>query len=239
MKSKSEFRHFRDYESMSKVCADHIIQRLNSKDQFKIGIATGSSPELLYKLLGNHLNAHPELRSKIEIVQLDEWYGLPKSHPSSCHYYINEMIIRPWQLGPEQCLLLNGDKEQVRQLIKMHESLEKYPLDLCILGFGKNGHLALNEPGSLPSSTCRVVKLTEDSKSHSMVADIGIEISKGMTIGLDEIMQSKEVILLITGNGKQKAFKKFKKGAAVRHAPASVLHKHKNALFFVDESMIA
>ena len=227
--------HFPDYKEMSIHAAQLCIDRIQNKQALRIGVPTGSSPKMTYKIIGQYLEQHDPLRSRIEIVQLDEWYGLSSDHSSSCNHAIMKEVIRPWKLSLNQCFLIKGDVQQKEQLIVMKKLLEERPLDLCILGFGKNGHLALNEPGALANESSRIVNLHNDSRLHEMLPDNN-SITKGITIGMKEIMESKEILLLITGRGKNKSYQSFlQKKLSI---PASHLYQHNNCTCLVDDSSV-
>lgn len=223
---------------MSLAAADHILQRIQESDPCRMGIATGQSPALVYGLLAKRFAEQTSLRDKIDILQIDEWYGLSKEHPSSCYFNIEKEVIRPWKLKSRQCFLIEGDRNQAAQMIAMQKSLEEKPLDLCILGFGKNGHLAFNEPGSTATSTCRIISLDKVSESHSMVKDVKQAVNKGMTIGLKEIMQSKEILLLITGTEKQEAYQKLINKVGIKESPSNLLYAHENWTCMVDKGSV-
>ena len=215
------------------------MRKVQQDDTLTLGCATGTSPALSYQLIAKALGNQPGLRGKINVFQLDEWYGLGKADQGSCHSYMEEQIVKPWSLGSGQCFLLNGRaQDQDAQLADMRRQLKMQPLDLCVLGLGKNGHLALNEPGSSVKSECRIVELEPSSKAHQMLKVSENKVHKGITIGLREILESREIWLLITGNDKKVAYDNFLKQPAAHSFPAAALFEHHNWKCFVDSSSI-
>ena len=202
-------RFFEDHNSLSSYAADLIVERCENKPGLTLGLATGYSPTLTYQYVAKLSNSQKELLGAISIVQLDEWVGTRPEEAASCHNYIANHVIGPWQLSPEQYILLNGDPlyaSEEAENLKVHLSSNK--LDLCILGLGRNGHLALNEPGSHKTDRARIVELDPMSQRHPMISLKEEAPEQGITIGLAEIMESKEIILLITGEEKRNPFQK-------------------------------
>ena len=227
------------HEALSRAAADLVLDRMKKKNDLNLGLATGFSPRLTYSYLGEHLKLNPNLRSCLRIVQLDEWLGTLPEDPSSCQYYLKKHVTESWGLEEEQCFLLNGDSLLApKEIQKLKQHLAGNPLDLCILGLGRNGHLALNEPGTNVSQSSRIVRLHAGSREHSMLSTSKEPITKGLTIGLKEIMNSNEVLLLIAGPGKEKAFDQLMTGSASDKIPASVLLKHPNWQCYTDNSIL-
>ena len=230
---------FSDYKALSRASADLILDRIKKKRTLSLGLATGFSPRLTYFYLGENLSRDQKLRSWLRVVQLDEWFGAQPEDPSSCQHYLKKHVIESWGLKDDQCILLNGNSRFASaEIQKFQKHLADNPLDLCILGLGKNGHLALNEPGSVISQSSRIVVLQPQSREHDMLRHRQVPITKGMTIGLDEIMSSGEIILLVAGPGKEEAFDKLILEPPSDEFPASVLFEHPNWHCFVDKSAI-
>lgn len=232
-------KNYADFESMSAAAARLVISRIQQRPEIRIGLSSGNTPTLTYKLIGNYLAKHSELIPRIDVVQLDEWVGLPPEDPSSCQNYLRISVSLPWQLAEDQCQFLNGTHAQRNSQIKiLKRQLASKSLDLCILGLGRNGHLALNEPGSDIADTSRIVDLHPESRNHSMLSHSSITVKQGMTIGLQEISEAEELILLVSGQGKKEVFYQFLSKKRVEELPVSLLHGHPNSKCFVDRSSI-
>ena len=228
-----------NYNQLSEAAGNLIVERIDGSVTCLIGLATGFSPKLTYNYVGKQLTREPSLVPKIKGMQLDEWYGLSRENPGSCMHYLNLNVIKPWQLNSDQCLFIDGQhSDQEIQISEMKKSLSHRQMDICILGLGKNGHLAMNEPGSKLDVPCRIVDLDFSSKTHSMLMSVKATVQKSITIGLKEILESKEIILLVTGLGKKEAFQKFLDKKPVEVFPASAIYHHDNWKCFVDESSV-
>lgn len=231
---------FLNHQQLSASLCQKVITHIEHYDSFFLGPATGFSPKLAYELIAKQLAVNPRLSSKIKMIQLDEWLGLSPKDEVSCYYRIKKQVVSAWNLDEEQCFFLDGnDKDQEIQLEKMKDNLRKKPMDLCILGLGKNGHIAFNEPGSSLDATCRIVDLSVTSKAKIMSQKPGVSVEKGITIGLKEILESKEVLLLVTGEEKEEAFQKLQNNTSIEEFPASALYTHPNWKCFVDLSSVS
>ena len=224
---------------MSKALAGYVVSRILKNPRLRLGLATGFSPQLSYELIGNQLNESQVRQSNLKIVQLDEWYGVKPTETASCNYYLKKNVVESWRLTNDQVLWLDGTPiKAMSELNKLKSALAKDPLDLCILGLGYNGHLALNEPGSVVSESSRIVVLDAQSRDHSMLNDHQEKVTKGMTIGLKEIMTSREIVLIIAGHGKTRTYRKLLTRPVALEFPASVLFDHPNWICVVDQTAI-
>ena len=228
-----------DYNCLSEAAGEHIVHRLMNSETCLIGMSTGFSPKLTYAHIAKQLARMPSLVEKVIGFQLDEWYGLSEENPGSCRHYFNMNVIKPWKLNSDQCFCIDGQHlDHKFQISEMKKCLNRRPMDICILGLGKNGHLALNEPGSKLNDPCRIVDLDIPSKTHKMLQNTDQNVLKGITVGIKEILESKELVLLVTGPKKKKAFNKLIDIAPIEDFPASAIYHHNNWKCFVDESSV-
>jgi len=230
---------FLNYSDYLDTIVNKIMSQIRVNEKTLIGIATGFSPTKIYSLIGEKLKNEPELRAKIYIFQLDEWKGVSVNEKNSCHYYIINNVIVPWKLDIKNCFMIDGlTFEDENQLIKYQKYLIKKSLDICILGIGENGHLALNEPGTKKNQLFGIQKLSSASLNHAMLEKSKQLITHGISIGIKEIMDSKEVILLISGENKQQTYESFITKKDYNSFPASILHNHQNCSTFIDPDTI-
>ena len=142
----------KDYESLSRRAEVHVVRALRQKPRLLLGVATGASPAGLYERLAKR--AQPSLFRRITVVGLDEWLGLPPRHGGSCQRYIHERILRPLGIPRSRYQGFRADREdRAAETRRMARWLDREgPLDLAILGLGRNGHLLMNEPADGPSA---------------------------------------------------------------------------------------
>jgi galactosamine-6-phosphate isomerase len=227
----------KDYKEMSTLAADLIQEELKKKPELLLCVPTGNSPAGLYEALVARSIASPELFAQLRIIKLDEWGGVPENHPHTCEFFIKNKLIGPLNISPERYLTFRSDPEDpegecqlVRAILK-----EEGPIDLCILGLGQNGHLGLNEPGASLEPYCHVAELSERSLEHDMIASLELKPSYGLTLGMQEILSSRKIILLVTGEGKKEMYSKLMERKITTDHPASFLWTHGNVSCFLDK----
>jgi len=232
--------HTADYRSMSLKSSRILIESMRKKPEALLCIATGGSPEGMYAEVTKSVAAEPGLTSGIQLLALDEWYGIPSDHPATCSSFIRQNVSVPWFVSDDRLELFDsaaGNPES--ECRRINNYLKKNgPIDLCILGIGRNGHLGLNEPGSVKNDHTRVIELTKSSTLHPMLKNTGAVASRGMSLGIADILNSREIVILITGSGKIDAYNAFMKKANPEEWPASFLWEHNNVSCIVDDSCL-
>jgi galactosamine-6-phosphate isomerase len=122
---------------------------------------------------------------------------------------------------------------------RIQDKLDKEgPVDLCILGIGLNGHLALNEPSDYLSLGCHVTQLSETSLSHIMVDEMGKKPSFGLTLGMRDILSSKMILIIIQGVQKKDIIKRFLSKKVTNLLPASYLWLHPNVVCLIEKNAV-
>jgi galactosamine-6-phosphate isomerase len=115
---------------------------------------------------------------------------------------------------------------------------ENGALDICILGLGKNGHIAFNEPAEALKPYFHKALLAKTTIAHDPALSQGDEPAFGLCVGMEGIMQSKKIIFLITGKGKQEAVKRIMERKIGTDCPASFLWMHPNVECLIDSSAV-
>jgi 6-phosphogluconolactonase/glucosamine-6-phosphate isomerase/deaminase len=133
--------------------------------------------------------------------------------------------------------LFNGKANDLAQECKDIDGFIEHNggIDYMFLGLGMNGHLALNEPGVDPESRSHVMPL--DSVTRQVAVKYFEEmpdISRGITLGIKNILDSKHIQLLITGKKKRDIVKRILASEATNMLPATLLFGHSNAEFILD-----
>lgn len=224
-----KINYFSNAEVMSQKAADIVLEKVRHKPNLVICAATGSSPKLLYQILAEEHQKQEQLFQKAQIMPLDEWIGLPSSE-GSCHAYIKRHILIPLQISEARyfdfnakALSLEIECERMQLVLK-----NKGPIDLCILGLGKNGHLGFNEPAKELQPHCHVANLSLQSQEHNMIGSTKSKPTKGLTLGMQDILAARKVILVVSGKGKETVTKQLLSGDVTNDCPATWLWKHSN-----------
>jgi galactosamine-6-phosphate isomerase len=221
--------YFANTDEISQKAADIVVKEVKGNRELLICAATGSSPKRLYQILAMEQQKNTTLFEKAQVIPLDEWIGLP-TEEGSCHAYINEHILEPLHIDEERYFKFNGaaidlDKECKR--IKSLLEIKKH-IDLLILGLGKNGHLGFNEPAAELQLHCHVADLSKQSQEHSMIEGAFEKPTKGLTLGMQDILNAKKIILIVSGDSKEVATNQLLSGKITNECPASWLWKHNN-----------
>ena len=220
---------FENIDQMSHKAAYIIMGEIMLNPHLILCTATGSSPMKLYRKLGEQAKKRKALFEQIRVVPLDEWVGLASSD-GSCNAFLQKYFLSPLKVSQERYFPFNPKAENLEDECKRMQVILKDlgPLDVCILGLGKNGHLGFNEPANELQPHCHIADLTIESQQHSMITGSSIKPIQGITLGIQEILSSKRILLLVSGNDKEEAKKQFLSGKISPQCPASFLWKHGN-----------
>lgn len=223
---------FRNYEEMSKASAQFMVKTLIDQPNVNICFASGGSPERTYELFVQEANDIDH--SQMAVTKLDEWCNVEPDSPLSCERFLQERIIKPLNIKQDNYISFQSNANDFKEECqKVHAALDRQPIDLCILGLGKNGHLGLNEPNSYLQPYAHIATLSKITKGHAMIN--GSTLEEGMSIGMQEIMASKKILLQVSGDGKEEIFKNFLKGHIDPQLPATFLWMHPNVEVYVCE----
>lgn len=224
--------NFKDYEEMSVASATLMEETLQQKKDSNICLASGDSPKRTYQLFVEKLKDLDY--SNMMLTKLDEWCDIHSDSPMSCEKYLRERVLSLLDFNDKNFISFQSDATNYEdECMRIHSALETKPIDLCVLGLGKNGHLGLNEPNAFLQPFAHVAKLSDITKTHTMIEDC--DLQRGLTIGMAEIMASKKILLQISGTGKQFIYKEFLSGKLNTQLPASFLWMHPNVVVYVCE----
>lgn len=173
----------------------------------------------------------------LTLFLLDEFGGLPVDDPGRCMTMLERDLLASAE-GEPTVHAPDVDASDPGLAAERYGALvAKGGLDLAIVGLGANGHIGMNEPGSTPELTTRVVELEPSTTSH---ATAGYGASQpptwGITLGLAELMAAKEVWVLVTGDHKTDILNRTLHGFVDSEVPATYLTTHSNCVFLVDEA---
>jgi glucosamine-6-phosphate deaminase len=228
----------KDYEQMSKVAAEIVVEVLNAKPNAVLGMATGSTPLGLYQELVR-LHKEEELDfSHVTTFNLDEYVGLQPNHPQSYHYFMHEHFFKHVNVPPENVNIPSGSTSNFPAFCEWFEQRieECGGIDLQILGIGSDGHIAFNEPTSSLSSRTRLKTLSKQTiDDNARFFDKREEVPiYAITMGVGTILEARKLILLASGKGKANAVAQAVEGPVTSMITASALQWHRDAKVIVD-----
>jgi galactosamine-6-phosphate isomerase len=229
-----------NYEEMSLYGAGLIFKEIQKKRDLLMCPATGSTPTLTYDLLAKKYPENSQLFSEVRFIKLDEWAEIPVNNPATCEVYLQKHLLKPLKADPLRIISFKNDPEDPENEIKRvsKELAESGNIDLCILGMGLNGHLGFNEPGDHLIAGIHLAELADTLKRHDMIKRLNRDIRYGFTLGMNDIMRSKKILLLVNGSHKKEAFKRFFLSGITTHFPATMLWMHPDVTVLCDQEAL-
>jgi glucosamine-6-phosphate deaminase len=232
----------KDYEEMSEKAANIVIEHMKSLKRPVIGFATGSTPIGLYNCLVKKYQQKEVSFKNATTFNLDEYVGLPKENKNSYHYYMHENLFQHIDIQPENVHIPNGMAEDLEQECMTYDRLiSKNKIDIQILGLGLNGHIGFNEPGTSFKSRTHIVKLDQSTRKANarFFQSIDEVPTKAITMGIETIMESKKILLLVSGKKKADALARLLGNSDISEEfPASILRQHNDVTVIADEEAL-
>jgi galactosamine-6-phosphate isomerase len=226
-----------NYESMSAAAAEAVIQMIEIKTNALLCTASGDSPSGLYKKLVDELEKNNTDVSKLKFVGLDEWMGMNGNDEGSCRFHLNNQLFHPLKISENKIAFFDGkaidpDLEcgRIDHFIK-----DNNDIDLAIVGLGMNGHVGMNEPGTsslLHSHVAKIDPITQQVGQKYFKEKK--EISSGLTLGIANLMEAKNVMLIVSGKKKAEIVKQVFEGKISEKLPAGLLRNHPNFSVYLD-----
>jgi glucosamine-6-phosphate deaminase len=233
------------YEAMSKWTAHTIAAKINAFQPTKVkpfvlGFPTGSSPIGTYQHLVS-LNEQGKVSFKhVVTFNMDEYVGLPETHPESYHYFMWHHLFSHVDVNPENVNILNGNAPDLAKECEDYEERIRRVggIHVFLGGIGADGHIAFNEPGSSLSSRTRIKTLTHDTRianARFFDNDPNKVPKTALTVGVGTVMDAQEVIILVTGHSKARALQKVVEEGVNHMWTVSQLQLHRHGMIVCDE----
>ena len=225
----------------SEAAARVVARLVREKPNAVIGLATGSTPLILYREL---IRLHKEEGldfSEVITFNLDEYIGLEKEHPQSYHTFMWENLFSQINIKEENVHIPDGMADDVPASCAAYERamVEAGGIDLQVLGIGSDGHVGFNEPTSSFASRTRIKTLTQQTVADNARFFDGDESQVPhhcITMGIGTIMDARMILMLAFGEGKAEAIADTVEGPVSAMMPASILQHHASAKVFIDEA---
>ncbi len=222
------------------LLADAIESLVRRRPDAVLGLATGSSPLLTYQeLVHRHRRGSGPSYARVRAFLLDEYVGLPRSHPQSYRATIERELTGHLDVEPGNVASPDGVAEDLVEAGRQYEAAIAAAggVDIQVLGIGTDGHLAFNEPGSSLASRTRLKTLTartrrDNARFFAQPDDVPRHV---LTQGLGTILEARHLALVASGRGKSAAVAAAVEGPITASCPASVLQLHPHATVLVDE----
>lgn len=225
---------------VARYLADSIIQKQKEGRNIVLGLATGSSPIIVYReLVRIHREEGLSFRNVITF-NLDEYYPMHSNQAESYYQFMYGNLFAHIDIPKENIHLFDGTllKENILEYCRLYEEQisQAGGIDIQILGIGRNGHIGFNEPGTPVTSATRLVSL-EATTRRDAAKDFTDKLAvptMALSMGIKPIMQAKEVILLAWGEKKAPIIREVVEGPVTDTKPASFLQNHPNCVIITD-----
>jgi len=227
-------------QEMGKAAAEEaariLISTIREKGEAVFVATTGASQ---FEFLENLISIPSFDWSKTTMFHLDEYIGIPQTHPASFRNYLKERLID--KVHPRAVYLIKGDAEDPEsECERLGKIVSEKEIDVAFVGIGENGHLAFNDP-PVDFNTERpylVVELNEACRRQQLgegwFKNLNEVPHRAISMSIKQIMKSKNIICNVPDSRKAQAVKDCLEGNISPHHPASILRKHKNAFLFLD-----
>lgn len=227
-------------QALANSAADWVQALLLEKSNPVLGLATGSTPISLYKVLVEKYQAGLISFAELTSFNLDEYYDIEPSNPQSYRSFMNRHLFDHVDIDKSRTFLPTCSSEQAprQQGLAYEEQIKQAGgIDLQILGIGANGHIGFNEPTSSLRSRTRIKTLTQQTLSDNsrLFGEGQYQPTLAMTMGIATIMDARYVLLMATGKNKAHAVKQMITGGISSNCPASILQMHENAVVLLDK----
>jgi glucosamine-6-phosphate deaminase len=177
--------------------------------------------------------------TKVEAFHLDEYIGLPATHPGSFRKMLLEQLVS--KTGIVKYHLLEGDAADPSKVVReVGKELASAPIDIAFLGIGENGHIAFNDPPAdfTTEDPYIIVTLDEPCRRQQVgeawFADISQVPTRALSMSAQQILKAKEILAVVPDKRKAQAVKACFEGEVSTMAPASIVRRHPNATVYLD-----
>ena len=215
-----------DY-AVAKAVARRIADLVKANPRVVLGLPTGRTPLVLYRELAT-LHAHGVDFSQVTTFNLDEFLGIPASHPGSYRCFMEQRLFSHVNVKPENRHFLDGNTtDPDAECVRYERAIaDAGGIDLQVLGIGTNGHIGFNEPArALEGRTHRVTLKLETRRSNASLfgGDPANVPPEALSMGMATILHSRAIVLLATGRSKASCVERVVKGPLTTELPASFL----------------
>lgn len=233
----------KNYDHMSHIAANIIASQLILCPKTVLGLATGSSPEGIYKELVEKYNNGDIDFSQVVSFNLDEYCGLPREHEQSYYYYQNNHLFSKVNISKENTHLPNGNVDDINAECENYEKMiaESGGVDIQILGIGHTGHIGFNEPSDSFAKMTHSVDLEQvtieaNARFFNSIDEVP---KKAVTMGIGTIMRAKKLVMVVSGKDKAEILYKSVTGEVTPKVPATILQFHKDVTIVADADAIS
>jgi glucosamine-6-phosphate deaminase len=235
---------FPDAASVAGELANRVAQAIRQKPALVLGLPTGRTPLLLYEELVKRAAAGRVDFSAVTTFNLDEFFGIPASHPGSYRSFMQRYLFDHVNIDGSRVHFLDGSAgNPVEEGCRYEQSIEHAGgIDLQLLGIGSNGHIGFNEPGAFLEARTHLVTLRPETRRSNAAlfgGDADAVPSQAMSMGMATILGARSIVLIATGERKASCVEQLVSGSITTQLPASFLQLHTDVEIVLDEAAAA
>jgi glucosamine-6-phosphate deaminase len=231
-----------DKQSMGKSAAaagaELIRQALAERGAANIIVATGASQ---FEMLAS-LSEQPDIHwHRVTGFHLDEYVGLPITHPASFRRYLWERFVSRLPLPLQAFHFLDGESDPAAEAARVSDVIRRHPIDVAFVGIGENGHLAFNDPpADFETETPYLVVQLDDACRRQQLGEgwfptFGDVPRQAISMSVRQIMKSRAIICTVPDERKAEAVRNAVEGQVTPQVPASILQRHEQCTLFLDK----
>ena len=214
-----------------------IKKVLDEKPDAVIGFATGNTPVPLYERMAEDHKRNGTSYKRVRAFNLDEYVGVDQNDKASFARFMRDNLFSKIDIDPANTDIPNGMAEDLAaECARYSAAVREHPADIQILGIGENGHIAFNEPYTKPDEPTHIALLTASTRAANAGAfkDPSLVPQYALTMGIDEILTAKRILMLATGEKKAQAIYDMVMGRDDTSCPATALRRHPDVVVVVD-----
>ncbi|MEW6195853.1 MAG: glucosamine-6-phosphate deaminase [Bacteroidota bacterium] len=228
---------YKDYKELSTQTALQIARIITEKPDALLCFPAGeTSLGTFDELVKLQKNGQANF-SRCKIVGLDEWVNLGVMKNENCYHFLKSHLFDRIDVNQENVCFFNGEADDLQRECAITDQFIKSigGIDLMLLGVGMNGHLGLNEPGTSFDKYSHIVELDEVTKNVGQkYFSVLTNLLQGITLGMKHVMESKTVIVQLSGSRKSPIVKRLLETEISTNFPASLIRNHPNAFLLLD-----
>jgi glucosamine-6-phosphate deaminase len=234
-----EIRIFDSPEHVAHALARRVAAALAAQPDIVLGLPTGRTPVATYGEL-RRLHAAGEADfAHASTFNLDEFAGIPPTHPGSFRRYMDTHLFDAVDLRPDRIHFLNGSAPDLDVECRRYEAEIRAAggIDLLLLGIGTNGHIGFNEPADeLQAATHRVALADSTRRDNAALfgGDPAAVPREALSMGVGTILQASTLVLVAMGERKARCIERAVRGPVTTRLPASLLQLHRHAELYLD-----
>lgn len=225
--------------------AEHAARRgiaalrgaLDERGEANIVLATGASQFEMLEILVAEENLAWQ---RVTAFHLDEYVGLPLTHPASFRLYLWQRFVRRLPVPLRAFHYLDGEAEPKAECRRASDILRAHPIDVAFIGIGENGHLAFNDPpADFETDEPYIVVTLDEACRRQQLGEGWFQTlddvpQRAISMSIRQILQSREIVCTVPDDRKADAVAEAVSGSVRPELPASILQTHPNTTLFLD-----